>query len=324
VSDEPGARSAGSRTTYLLFRSGAVIAQTLPDGVGRSIGRAAGAIKALFVPRERARVLRNQERVRGPLGRVAAWRAVFATYESYGRYWQELFRLPRDARRSLEPRFEADGFHHIEAAIGAGKGVILALPHVGGWEFAGAWLAARGYPPTVVVEQVEPPELFDWFVDVRRVIGMEVVALGPEAGSRVARALRENRVVCLLADRDITGDGIEVSFFGETTTLPAGPATLALRTGAPLVPVAVYFRPRGGHHAKIGPPVPVERTGRLRDDVVRITQALAHRFEGLIREAPEQWHLMQPNWPSDREAPTPASAGDADAGLARAASGDGM
>jgi phosphatidylinositol dimannoside acyltransferase len=324
VSDDPGARSAGSRTTYLLYRSGAVIAQTLPDGVGRAIGRAAGVVKALFVPNERARVLRNQERVRGPLGRVAAWRAVFGTYESYGRYWHELFRLPRDARRSLEPRFEADGFEHIEAGIAAGTGVILALPHVGGWEFAGAWLAARGYPPTVVVEQVEPPELFDWFVDVRGALGMEVVALGPEAGSAVARALRDNRVVCLLADRDITGDGIAVSFFGETTTLPAGPAMLALRTGAPLVPVAVYFRPRGGHHAKIGPPVPVERTGRLRDDVVRITQALAHRFEGLIREAPEQWHLMQPNWPSDREPRTPASAGDADAGLARAASGDGM
>jgi KDO2-lipid IV(A) lauroyltransferase len=175
----------------------------------------------------------------------------------------------------------------------------------------------------VVVERVEPPELFDWFVEVRRSLGMEVVALGPEAGATVARALRENRVVCLLADRDISGDGVEVEFFGEATTLPAGPATLALRTGASLVPVAVYFRPRGSHYAKIGPPVPVERTGRLRDDVVRITQALAHRFEALIREAPEQWHLMQPNWPSDRESPSAARAGDDDAGMARAASGDG-
>ena len=93
-----------------------------------------------------------------------------------------------------------------------------------------------------------------------------------------------------------------MEFFGECTTLPAGPAMLALRTGAPLVPVAAYFRPRGGHFAKIGPPVPVERSGRLRDDVVRITQELAHRFEVLIREAPEQWHLMQANWPSDHAA----------------------
>jgi lauroyl/myristoyl acyltransferase len=300
VSDEPPAASRGSGVTYIAFRTAAAIAQAAPDGIGRSVARAAARAKALLVPRERARVVRNQARVRGPLDRVSAWRAVFATYDSYGRYWHELFRLPRDARQSLEPRFDADGFEHVAEPIAAGTGVILALPHVGGWEFAGAWLAARGYPPTVVVERVDPPVLFEWFVAVRRTLGMHVVALGPDAGPAVARALRDNQVVCLLADRDLSGDGVEVEFFGETTTLPAGPAMLALRTGAPLVPVAAYFRPRGRHYAKIGPPVPAERSGRLRDDVVRITQELAHRFEGLIREAPEQWHLMQPNWPSDR------------------------
>jgi KDO2-lipid IV(A) lauroyltransferase len=127
-------------------------------------------------------------------------------------------------------------------------------------------------------------------------------------------ALRDNQPVCLLADRDLSGDGVEVEFFGEMTTLPAGPATLALRTGAPLVPAGIYFRPRGGHYAKIGPPVPVERSGRLRQDIARITQELARRFEDLIRDAPEQWHLMQPNWPSDREtfdATTQAVAGPA-------------
>ena len=105
--------------------------------------------------------------------------------------------------------------------------------------------------------------------------------------------------MCLLCDRDLVGDGIEVEFFGERTTLPAGPATLALRTGAPLLPAAVYFGPQGGHHAKVMPPVAAQREGRLRDDVERVTQDLAHRFEELIRAAPEQWHLLQPNWPSD-------------------------
>ena len=95
------------------------------------------------------------------------------------------------------------------------------------------------------------------------------------------------------------GDGVAVDFFGEGTTMPGGPATLALRTGAPLIPAGVYFRPRGGHSAIIGPPLVVEREGRLRDDVARITQELTRRFEELIRMAPEQWHLMQPNWPSD-------------------------
>jgi KDO2-lipid IV(A) lauroyltransferase len=297
---EPGGAGRGSRVTFVAYRGAAALAQALPAATGRAIARGAARVKALFAVNERKRVLRNQARVRGPLHGWDAWRAVFETYDSYGRYWQELFRLPIDAKESLEDRFEAEGFAHIEDAIAAGKGVILVLPHVGGWEFAGAWLAARGYPPTVVVERVDPPELFDWFVDVRAGMGMNVVALDADAGATIARALRDNRVVCLVADRDLTGDGVEVSFFGEKTTLPAGPATLALRTGAPLVPVAVYFRPRGDHLARIGPPLPCARSGRLRDDVARITQDLAHRFEDLIRSAPDQWHLMQANWPSDR------------------------
>jgi KDO2-lipid IV(A) lauroyltransferase len=106
--------------------------------------------------------------------------------------------------------------------------------------------------------------------------------------------------VCLLCDRDLTGDGIEVEFLGERTTLPAGPATLALRSGAPLVAVGCYFRPHGRHEIRILEPIDTERKGRIRDDVARVTQDLAHRFEELIRAQPEHWHLMQPNWPSDR------------------------
>ncbi len=115
------------------------------------------------------------------------------------------------------------------------------------------------------------------------------------------RALRDNRIVCLLSDRDLTGDGVDVEFFGERTTLPAGPATLALRTGAALLPVAVYFDPGRGHHGVVHPPLDTSRAGNLRDDIARITQCLAYEFEGLIRAAPEQWHLLQANWPSDRD-----------------------
>jgi len=112
--------------------------------------------------------------------------------------------------------------------------------------------------------------------------------------------LRDNRIVCLLSDRDLTGDGVEVEFFGERTTLPAGPATLAIRTGAALLPVAVYFGPGRGHKGVVHAPIETSRAGGLRDDIARITQCLAQEFEILIREAPEQWHLLQPNWPSDR------------------------
>jgi KDO2-lipid IV(A) lauroyltransferase len=159
----------------------------------------------------------------------------------------------------------------------------------------------RKHPLTVVVEMLNPPELFEWFADLRRSFGMNVVALGPEAGGAVARALKANHVVCLLCDRDIGGGGIEVQFFGERTRLPGGPATLAIRSRSPLIPTAAYFRGRG-HLGVCRPPIPVERQGTVREDVSRITQLVAHELEELIRAAPEQWHLMQPNWPSDYEA----------------------
>jgi KDO2-lipid IV(A) lauroyltransferase len=201
-----------------------------------------------------------------------------------------------------------EGIEHLEAALTAGTGAIAALPHLGGWDFGGAFLSTQGYPITVVVEPLEPPELFEWFAEFRRRLGMTVVPLGPDAGGAVLRALRANELVGLLCDRDIQGGGVDVEFFGERTTLPAGPATLALRTGAPLLPMTVYFTGRRGHHGIVRPPIPVERGGGgLRDDVARITQALAGELEVLIRAAPEQWHLFQPNWPSDVEALAKAS-----------------
>jgi KDO2-lipid IV(A) lauroyltransferase len=155
-----------------------------------------------------------------------------------------------------------------------------------------------GRPLSVVVEPLEPPSLFTWFKSLREQLGMHVIALGPDAGAHVVRALKEDHIVCLLSDRAIGEGGVEVEFFGERTLLPAGPATLALRTGAPVLPCAVYFD-GASHHGVVRPPLVIERHGRLREDVGRITQDLAHELEALIRRAPEQWHLLQPNWPSD-------------------------
>jgi lauroyl/myristoyl acyltransferase len=284
-----------ARASYLAYRAGAELARVVPAPIALPAARVIGRTLALALPTRRRQVERNLERA-GLRGR-ARRQAVAETFESYGRYWLELFRLPDETSGPLE--MDVAGFEHIEDGIERGKGVILALPHVGSWDYAGAWLASQGLPPTVVVEPVEPPELLEWFASVRRALGMTVVELGPEAGKTVLRALRNNEVVCLLCDRDLGRDGTEVEFFGERTTLPAGPATLALRTEAPLLPAAVYFGPQGGHHAVVMPPVAAPREGRLRDDVERVTQELAHRFEELIRAAPEQWHLLQPNWPSD-------------------------
>ena len=129
---------------------------------------------------------------------------------------------------------------------------------------------------------------------------MNVIPLGPNAGKEVIRAIKDNHVVCLLCDRDIDGSGVNVSFFDEETTIPAGPATLSLRTGAKIIPVAVYQSPTA-HHAIVRPPIDTSREGSLKEDISRVSQKIVREFEELIRLEPEQWHLMSPNWPSDHD-----------------------
>ena len=176
----------------------------------------------------------------------------------------------------------------------------MALPHIGSWEYGGAFLATQGLPMTAVAERLDPPELFDYFVEQRAAMGLTIVPLDQRSGGTLMGTLRDGGLVGLLCDRDIEGTGIEVEFFGETTTMPAGPATLALRSGAVLVTGAVYSGPGRDHRALVEPPLDTARTGSLRADVARLTQEIATRLEGLIRRAPEQWHVFQPLWLADR------------------------
>lgn len=283
------------------YRTGALLARALPSVVAEGLATPFGLGANVANAERREMMRRHLRRVRPEWPEWRLRRAVQAAFDSYARYWIEALRLPTLSPRVVERGFRTDGYReHVVGALALGKGVILALPHLGGWEWAGRWLSIRGHRLTVVVERLEPPELFDWFTQLRRDLGMNVVALGPDAGKAVLGALGRNEIVCLLCDRDLQGGGVEVEFFGERTTLPAGPATLALRSGAPLVPVGVYFTDRlNGHYGLVRPPVPTERRARLRDDVARVTQLLAHELEFLIHRAPEQWHLFQPNWPSD-------------------------
>ena len=229
-------------------------------------------------------------------------------FHNYGRYWLEGARLPGVPATTVQDRFVVEsGVEHLDDGMAAGNGVIMALPHIGAWEWGGAWLALRGYPMTAVAEVLEPPELYEWFVAQREAVGLHIIPLDKDAAGTLLRTLRDGKLVGLLCDRDIGGGGVDVEFFGERTTLPAGPAALALRTGAPILPTAVYVGPGRMHTTVIRPPVPAQRTGRLRDDVARVTQAVAHELELLIRRAPDQWYMFQPNWPSDRcESPSTA------------------
>lgn len=221
------------------------------------------------------------------------------SFRAYGRYWVEGARLPRTPLSEVVGRMNvAEGLPGLVEAMSRGHGVVMALPHVGSWEWGGAYLAACGYPMTSVAERVEPPELFDWFISQRRALGLTIEPL--DGDTRILLdTLRRGGLVGLLCDRDLVGTGVSVEFFGEETTLPAGPATLALRTGAALVVGAVYSGPGRHHTGVISPPLAVTRTGPFRQDVRRLTQDIARWFETYIARAPEQWHVFQPNWPSD-------------------------
>ncbi|HAP75199.1 MAG TPA: phosphatidylinositol mannoside acyltransferase [Acidimicrobiaceae bacterium] len=286
--------------TVSAYRLGSLASRLMPSAVAQAAASSLGIGASFASAAKREMIARHLQRVNPKLRGASLRVAVQQAFDSYARYYMESFRLPTLSARTVDRTFTTDGFHHITDALAQGNGCIFALPHLGGWEWAGRWMTDQGYPLTVVVEALEPPELFEWFAKLRQDLGMTVVPTGPKAGPAVLAALRANQIVCLLCDRDLDRNGVPVDFFGERTTLPAGPATLALRTGAPILPVGVYFTQRtNGHHAIVRPPIPLTRLGGLRDDVARITQLLAHELEFLIRRSPEQWHLFQPNWPSD-------------------------
>jgi lauroyl/myristoyl acyltransferase len=288
-----------------LFKAGSRLARALPEPVALLAGSGLARASSHVTPARRRQAARNLRRVDPSLRGLRLERATSRLFGSYARYWVESFRLPGMTAEEIDRGFRPHGYELVAQAREAGNGAIIALPHLGSWEWAGFWLSRlQDTPLTVVVEELHPPELFEWFAALRRSYGMEIVALGPQAGTATIRALKANHVLALLSDRDLGGDGIEVEFFGERTTLPAGPAVLALRTGAPILPAAIYYRD-GLRHGVVKPALDTARRGTIREDVARITQDVAHALEDLIRESPTEWHLLQPNWPSDKDSEGP-------------------
>ena len=243
----------------------------------------------------------NLLRVLGPGVSGKELRAVSrAGMRSYGRYWMEVFRLPAVSTerilRDMKVNTNAE-LALVDAA--AGKGVIFALPHMGNWEVAGAYVVGRGIKFATVAERLKPESVFDMFVAFREGLGMEVLSLG---GANVfgvlAQRLRAGHMVCLLCDRDLTESGIEVDFFGEKARMAAGPAALALQTGAPLHAVTLWFT-EDGWYADASPAIPIPADGDRKAKAAAMTQQLARAFEKGIAEHPEDWHMLQRLFLSD-------------------------
>ncbi|MFE9783840.1 phosphatidylinositol mannoside acyltransferase [Nocardia salmonicida] len=221
-----------------------------------------------------------------------------ASMRSYARYWREAFRLPSMGHTAID--YYVGGLENVDAALAQGRGLILVLPHSGNWDMAGVWLVQHYDNFTTVAERLKPESLFERFVAYRESLGFEVFPLtGGEQPpfAALAERLRQNRIVCLMGERDLTGKGVPVDFLGERTWMPGGAAKLAIETGAALVPVHGWFTVdedgTEGWGLKAEPALDVS------GGVAAATQALADRFAANIAEHPADWHMLQPLWESD-------------------------
>ncbi|BFP56575.1 phosphatidylinositol mannoside acyltransferase [Streptomyces sp. CMC78] len=224
-----------------------------------------------------------------------------AGMRSYMRYWMESFRLPTWTPERIKASIDVKDAHHLTEGLDAGNGVIIALPHLGNWDLAGAWVTTDlKVPFTTVAERLEPATLYDRFVAYREGLGMEVLPhSGGAAFGTLARRLRAGGLVCLVADRDLSASGVEVSFFGATARMPAGPALLAQQTGALLLPVTLWYDGTPVMGARVHPAIEEPEEGTRAEKTSAMTQALADAFAGGIAEHPEDWHMLQRLWLDD-------------------------
>ncbi|SEG73330.1 KDO2-lipid IV(A) lauroyltransferase [Actinacidiphila yanglinensis] len=305
------------RLTDGLYGLGWSAVKTLPEPAAKALGRtvadAAWRQRGKGVQRLEANLARvvpgaGPERLR-ELSREGM--------RSYLRYWMESFRLPAWSKDRIRGGFAPQDVHWLTDGLAAGRGVILALPHMGNYDLAGAWVTTKLETPfATVAERLKPETLYDRFVAYRESLGMEVLPhTGGSAFGTLARRLRAGGLVCLVADRDLSSNGVEVDFFGERTRMPAGPAILAQQTGALLLPVTLWYDASPVMQGLVHPPVEVPAEGDRTRRTAVMTQALADAYASGIAEHPQDWHMLQRLWLSDlpARAPRPAEAAPADA-----------
>ena len=289
-------RRAVETMTFLTYRFLSWLGPILPTTSGRSFYQAVGRLFFRFSSKARGTVAANQAQV---LGRDVADPLVQAStreaFALYARYWFDTFNVLRWSDERVMDSFHFEGAEHVEKGLADGKGVIIALPHTGNWDVGGRAMGLRVAPVVSVAEHLKPDELFELFVEHRRLLGIDIIDLASDhVGRQLTQKLEENRVVALVADRDLSGGGVEVEMFGRARRMPAGPALLALSSGAPLISGPTYTT--SGGWTEVLTPVTIEPTGRRKDDIIALTRALAAAFEQAIAAAPPDWHLFQPGW----------------------------
>jgi phosphatidylinositol dimannoside acyltransferase len=278
------------------YATGWMMVRAMPEFAARNVFDAG----ALYASRNGgpAQLRKNLARVIGVAPKDVPGSLMRASLASYARYWREAFRLPTMDLHAVGQELAKTvvGDEHLGAALAQGRGAVMALPHSGNWDMAGVWLAQTRGTFTTVAERLKPESLYRRFIGYRESLGFEVIPLsGGEQPpfQLLSERLRDNNAVCLMAERDLSRNGVQVNFFGEPTRMPAGSAKLAITTGAALLPVHCWY---AGDATRIEIYPPLDCTS---GDVGVITQALADIFARNIAEYPADWHMLQPQWLAD-------------------------
>jgi KDO2-lipid IV(A) lauroyltransferase len=288
------------RLSYLGYRGGWSAVRHLPEGAAyrafRGIADVAWRKRGPGVRRLEA----NLSRAIGTEDEDALREVSHAGMRSYLRYWCDTFRLPDWSNERIVSRVRAIGEEPFRKALAEGRGVIMVLPHMGNWDHGGAWACLTGAQVTTVAERLRPEALYERFLSFRRGLGMEILPLtggADDVFGTLSTRLSDGGLVPLLADRDLSRRGIDVTLLGEATRMPPGPAALAMRTGAALVPVTLYYEgAEPDHHAVLHfhPEVDPDTGGaRGAARVALLTQRVADVFTEGIAAHPEDWHMLQ-------------------------------
>ncbi|KQX60962.1 MULTISPECIES: phosphatidylinositol mannoside acyltransferase [unclassified Streptomyces] len=295
--------SVQERLADALYGLGWSAVKKLPEPVAVRLGRTVADLAWKRRGKGVRRLESNYARVVPDAGPERLAELSRAGMRSYLRYWMESFRLPAWSAERITDGFTAKDLHYLTDGIASGRGVILALPHMANWDLAGAWVTtALRTPFTTVAERLKPETLYDRFVAYREGLGMEVLPhSGGSAFGTLARRLRDGGLVCLVAERDLSASGVEVTFFGDTATMPAGPALLAQQTGALLLPVTLWYDDSPVMKGRVHPPVEVPESGTRAEKTSVMTQSLADAFATGIADHPEDWHMLQRLWLADLE-----------------------
>ncbi|MFV2001124.1 MAG: phosphatidylinositol mannoside acyltransferase [Acidimicrobiia bacterium] len=283
------------------FRIAAAIFGLLPEPAVRWIGESGGRV---WFNRSSDKIPLLSSHMRRVLGPTASDtevdEAVRGMFRSYARYWADTFWFRPRRKNAISAGVERINFDPIYDAQAAGKGIVFAVPHMGNWEIAGVIANEIGSPILAVAEDLPNRHITDWFIRVREKFDIDIVlTTDPQRRSKLIRRLKSGGAIALLSDRDVTANGIEVEFFGGRTTVPAGPVALAELTDSALIPVAAYFKEGAGYRIEVHDAVELPGGSSRSERVSAGAQALTVILEDMIRVEPSQWHLFQPNWPSD-------------------------